>query len=245
MTRSICFDPLSGRLHLTSGAFLALASVAVDRSVPQDQVDALSRAGVLVDGALHRALAPALGAVTSPTAQLSVAVMEDAGCFVHQGWLSEVSGVLEDLGEDMYDLLTVDTGSMPATIARLAGLTHRPTLEVGEVKVTEDQLDDLAAADPGARRRASVAIAAATPHVWTDWARHMWAGEWRFIVVDVFWPNSSGGLTDRRIAVLDTAAGLTLVDASGSDMRLVPATPRVVWRLMLGLLPRASEVHVH
>lgn len=242
---SMCFDPQSGRLFLSSATFLALAAVATGRQVPPARLDELSGSGILVDGALHRAATGAVRAVTSPSAQLSIAVMEERACLVHQGWLGEVNAVLEDLDEDHYELLTVHPESMPATLARLARLSRRPTLADGEVPVSEDLLDALTASDPGVRRRTSATLAGAAPPAWATWAQQVWAGASRFVVVDVFWSDPTGQLIDRRIAFVDTEAGLTLVDASGPDLRLVPTTPRDVWTLMCGLLPHPSELHTH
>ncbi len=241
MTRSVRFEPESGRLRIDSATFLALASAAAHREVPDGRLAALADAGVIVGGSVHCSIEPALAAVTSSHAQLSIAVFEDSSCWVHQGWLAEVSGILEDLGDDTYDLVSVDATSMPATLARLGHLTERPSLEDGQIPISEDLLDALTESDPAVRQRGSRALATSAPPEWSEWASRLWAGDWRFTVVDVTWPDPSGTLIDRRVAVIDTDAGMTLVDATHPFLQLVPITTQEVCTLILALLPHEAE----
>lgn len=237
------FDPHTGALRLDGGAFLALADRAAGHVLgSSDRDHALRDAGVLVDGAPHPTLAAALAAVASPRAQLTVTVASEVGVRVHQGWLAAATGLLVDLGDGTYELRTLATDEVADTVLRLASLEPRPALPAAAVVVREQTLDDLASEALQARRRGAGALASGAPATWSRWATLVAAGRWAFTVVDAFWATRFGSLADRRVALLDTPAGVVLVDAAGDDLRLLPTTAEEARRVVAGVLPSEVEV---
>lgn len=237
------FDPHTGDLRLDAGAFLALADRAAGHvTTATDDVRRLSEAGVLVDGAPHSAVGPALEAVAHPHAQITLTVASASGVHVNQGWLSGVTGLLVDLGDGTYELRAVPVADVPEAAVRLAGLGSRPALPGGDAGVSEQTLDDLASPAPDARRRGAAALVAAAPASWEPWGACVAAGQWSFTVLDAFWATRFASLANRRVAVLDTPAGLVLVEPGGSGLRLVPTTADELRRFVADVLPSEVEV---
>ncbi|HET7397227.1 MAG TPA: hypothetical protein VFJ94_01795 [Intrasporangium sp.] len=240
---TVQFDPRTGLLRLDGGTFLDLAdSAAGHRPCSPERLEALSHAGVLVDGRPHSSLGTVLSAVVAPRAQLTLTLASEAGVHVHQGWLACATGLLVDLGDATYELRTVATDDVSGAVMGLAGLEPRPGLASEGAVVAEETLEDLAAPTREARRRGAAALVAAASPDWAAWAACVAAGLWTFAVVDAFWATRFGSLADRRVAVLDTPAGVALVDPAEDDLRLVPTTADDVRRLVAGLVPTALEV---
>ncbi|OFE17856.1 hypothetical protein BA895_13745 [Humibacillus sp. DSM 29435] len=247
------FDPASGRIRLDATTFETLCrefdSPSPPGSAPASDVTPLAplrTSGALVDGVVHEALRPALAAVQRPIAMVHLVVAGAAGRQLHQGWLSVVSAVLADLGDGSYDFAAVGTEFVPTLVARLTRLGLRPHLPAGRVPVTEAVLDGLAAHKAAPRAAAAQALVSTTASVWPAWSAAVSAGDWRFWVVDVTWPERAGGAASassgRRLAVLDTSAGLLRVDVDDSGPMLVAVTPTEVWRLLSGMLPGDDDL---
>lgn len=214
----------SGRVRLDPTTFEALCRVA----------DPPSRS------------AAALAAVQQPIASLQLLITGSAGYQLHQGWLSVVSAVLADVGDGSYDFAAIGTEFVPTLVARMTRLGLRPHLEPATVAVTEAVLDGLVSHETGPRAEAAQALVAATASTWPAWAAAAQAGDWRFWVADVTWPAPAGEAASdeagRRLAVLDTGAGLVRVDGDESGPRLVAVTPTEVWRLLSGILPADDDL---
>ncbi len=247
------FDAASGRVRLDATTFEALCresdSPSPTGTAPASDVATiadLQSSGALVDGDVHEALRPALAAVQRPIAMLHLVVTGAAGHQLHQGWLSVVSALLADLGDGLYDFAAVGTEFVPTLVARMTRLGLRPHLPRESATVTEAVLDGLAAHEAAPRAAAAQALVSTTASAWPEWSAAASAGDWRFWVVDVTWPKPAGGTASessgRRLAVLDTSAGLLRVDVDDSGPRLVAVTPTEVWRLLSGILPGDDDL---
>ena len=134
--------------------------------------------------------------------------------------------------------ITVPTQFVPDALARLVDLgpRPRPTDDV-RLRCSAGQL---------ARLLAERALQPGTP-VFAggqerDMAGRLLAGlneHWR---VEARWEPSPGSPGMRAAEVLDTDDGLWLVSSEGPDVELRPTTRTAVWRLLVSLLPRDSEL---
>jgi hypothetical protein len=233
---SVMFDATTAGLRLDAESFITLAEYATDPAGACDRtLRDLADVGAVVDGAPHPALRGALAAVTNSLASLQVLVTEPEGVALHQGWLARVSAMLTDLGDGTYDFESVGTEFVPTTIARLAGLGPRPRLAAGSVSVDEEVLDGLVS--NFVTRRAATGEALAdllTPWPAVSAAARM--GGWRTACVDIAFPVRDRTVA-RRLAWVDTDAGMLRVEADDHGPVLVPTTPTELWRALVSILP--------
>jgi hypothetical protein len=102
---------------LPEGSFALLHAALEGR--PQPQAAALHEAGLLLDGAPHPDVAPALAPVTDAEWELRI----ELGDAVGRGWVGDGRLVLHTPGERLA-LLPADL--LPGTLAALVGLGPRP-----------------------------------------------------------------------------------------------------------------------
>lgn len=253
---TVQFDAAVGRVRLDPAAFEALVELGAGHEPDPGRAEAaLTEAGALVDGRPHHVLAPGLAAVTRPLARLETVVASRQSLLVHQGWLSVLSAVLADVGDGSYDFACVATEFVPTTIARLVRLRPRLRLTPGATTVSADLLDGLVDPDDDRRARAAEELASALSPQWGEAAGLVRSGAWCFWSADVSWAppgvvvRSDQDLVSRRLAVLDTAAGLLTVERGkgplgGDRLSLTTTTPTDVWMLLSGILPSDADLGV-
>jgi hypothetical protein len=143
-------------------------------------------------------------------------------------------------GDGTYDFVTVGTEFVPTTVARLTRLGLRPRLAEASMPVDAAILDALWSLDDTVRLEAIRSIAAGGGPDWPALAAQIDSGEWRFWVADVTWPSGQ-----RRLAVLDTQAGLLTLGGEADAMLIVPTTPTEVWRRLASILPGDADLTPH
>jgi hypothetical protein len=230
------FDATTAGLRLDAEAFITLAEYAVDAAAAcEHTLRDLEEVGAVVDGSPHPALRGALAAVTNSLASLQVLVTDPDGVVLHQGWLARVSAMLTDLGDGTYDFASLGTEFVPTTVARFTGLEPRPRLEPGAVVVDEDMLHGLVS-NSSSERAAAGEVLADRLAPWPAASNAARAGGWRTSCVDIAFPVRDRTVT-RRLAWVDTDAGVLRVEADERGAVLVPTSPTGLWRALVSLLP--------
>jgi hypothetical protein len=237
---SVTFDAATARLRLDADAFITLVEYATDpEGACDDVVERLSGAGAVADGAPHPVLRNALAAVTSSRGSLQVLVTGPDGVRLHQAWVAFVSAMLTDLADGTYDFAAVSTEFVPTTIAQLTGLQGRPRLDAASAVVDESLLDDLASNSASARADGGEALADLLAP-WPRVSAAVRAGHWRLSVVDIAFQARERTVV-RRLAWVDTDAGLLRVEADEHGPALVPTTSTALWRAIVSILPADAE----
>ncbi|MFM6851089.1 MAG: hypothetical protein ACKOVB_18520 [Terrabacter sp.] len=233
---SVEFDSSSGTLRLDAEAFITLAELSSQAVDSCDSTTArLVDAGAVLDGLPHPLLRQALAAVAGSVASLQVLVAGPEDVRLHHGWLSGDAALLTDLGDGTYDFACVSTEFVPEAIARLTGVGPRPRLGADSVVVDEAVLDDLASSSSRARA-AGVDSLAGLLAPWPDAAAAVRAGGWHLALVDVAFVDE-GRTVARRLAWLDTEAGMLRVEADDHGPVLVPVAGTQLWRAVVAVLP--------
>jgi hypothetical protein len=237
---SVDFDPANATLRLDAETFITLAEL------PSDAVDAcdtslgkLVDAGAVQDGVPHPALRLGLAAVSGSVASLQVLVAGRDDVRLHHGWLSGESALLTDLADGTYDFAAVSTEFVPTTIAQLTGLQGRPRLDAASAVVDESLLDDLASNSASARADGGEALADLLAP-WPRVSAAVRAGHWRLSVVDIAFQARERTVV-RRLAWVDTDAGLLRVEVDEHGPALVPTTSTALWRAIVSILPADAE----
>lgn len=237
---SVEFDAATGDLRLDAEAFIGLVEYAGEPEAVCDEVVArLHRAGAVSHGLPHPLLRNGLAAVTSSLGSLQVLCSAPRGVTLHQAWVAFVSAVLTDLRDGTYDFAAVSTDFLPTQIARLTGLAPRPRLDVAEAAVDEALLDALSADQAHTRVAGSLTLAD-TLAPWPAAAAAVRAGRWHLAVVDVAFAAPTGTVV-RRLAWVDTDAGVLRVEADDRGPVLVPTTSTALWEAVVALLLTDAE----
>ncbi|MEW1951859.1 hypothetical protein [Terrabacter sp. NPDC080008] len=237
---SVVFDATTGHLQLDPEAFVGLVDYAGDPGSVGDEVLArLRSAGAVVGGAPHPRLQGALAAVANSLGSLQVLRSDTVEVSLHQSWVAFVSAMLTDLGDGTYAFAAVGTDFLPAEVARFTGLSPRPLLADAEAVVDESLLDALSAGAAPTRAAGSATLADALAP-WPAAAAAVRAGRWSLAVVDVAFPAPTGTVV-RRLAWVDTEAGLLRVEVDDRGPVLVPTTSTALWEAVVALLPTDAE----
>jgi len=182
--------------------------------------DALQRAGVTVDGAVHEALADGVQALLSPMAELEL----QHGAQQGEGRLDGCAAVLVLPEGDSLRVHAVPVAFLPAALARLVQLGPRPRVEPAQRLPFSS-----------AEFARTLVGAAPAPPALGSVHRH-----WRFVSR---WPSPTRSMPgEHGVEVLDAEHGLWLVVPDGADIELWPTTPSQVWRRLVGLVPANEEV---
>ncbi|NUR80814.1 MAG: hypothetical protein HOQ21_10260 [Dermatophilaceae bacterium] len=233
---SVDFDAANGTLRLDAEAFITLAELSSEAVDPCDTTFArLVDAGAVLDGVPHPLLRPGLAAVAGSLASLQVLVAGPRDVRLHHGWLSGDAALLTDLGDGTYDFASVSVESVPESIARVTHVGPRPRLAAGSAVIDESVLDDLASGSTRARASGVEALADLLAP-WPGAAAVVHAGGWRLALVDVAFVDE-GRTVARRLAWLDTDAGMLRVEADDHGPVLVPVGTTELWRAVVAVLP--------
>ena len=233
---SVDFDPAAGTLRLDAEAFITLAELSSEFIDPCDTtLGRLVDAGAVQDGVAHPILRPGLATVAGSVASLQVLVAAPEDVRLHHGWLSDDAALLTDLGDGTYDFATVGAEFVPEAVSRVTRVGPRPRLSAGSVVVDESVLDDLASSSPTARASGVEALARLLSP-WPTAAAAVRAGGWHLALVDVAFVDD-GRTVARRLAWLDTDAGMLRVEADEHGPVLVPVATTELWRAVVAVLP--------
>ncbi len=226
--------------------FDALTRWVSGDEVAEEAVARLVEAGVIDSGRPHEALVAGLEAVTGSVCRLHVEVRDEAGeleranCWVSGG----AAALLVDLPGGMRrEFLTVHPTFLPGALARLLGLGPRPRLDAQPLTVPEPLFDRLLDPDADQRQAALPVLladnedeqVAATAQALVTGSRRAWS-------VQVEWQTRQDQPQQRTLKVLDTEAGLWLVEPGPTGPAMWPATATTVWRALVLLLPRDDEL---
>jgi hypothetical protein len=237
---SVDFDPASGTLRLDAEAFITLAELSSDAVDSCDTTLArLVDAGAVLDGRPHPTLRQGLAAVAGSVASVQVLVAAPEDVRLHHGWLSDDAALLSDHGDGTYDFAAVDTEFVPESIARATRIGPRPRLGEGSAVVDEGVLDDLASSSSAARESGVEALAGLLAP-WPAAVAAVRAGGWHLALVDVAFVDR-GRTVARRLAWVDTDAGMLRVEADEHGPVLVPVATTELWRAVVAVLPDVLE----
>jgi hypothetical protein len=236
---SVRYEADSGRLRLDREAFRALAAwwsgpLGEYGEANPDQIAELREAGVIEDDEqLHPILTATIDAVAAPICRLSVRMRDGQGR-TEQGdaWVNhEVAALLLDLPDGRCEFGAVHPAFLPVMLARVVELGPHPRLAAEPMPATPERLEQLTDPDPALRSKAAVELPA--PGL---------AGlrrDWR---IRVTWKPADGADGARALRVLDTPAGLWLVEPHPERVVLFPTTPTAIWRALVRLLPTDAEL---
>jgi hypothetical protein len=239
-TGTLEFDASTARLRADTDTFFAL----VDHLGPGRSTDAspgdpaggvpFVASGVAVGGRAHPLVRAGLGTVEEPRARLQVEVSTPDGTWLHEGWLGSVSALLVDRGDGMHDFLEVDEDFVAATVVRLTDLQPRPRLEGRGGRAHPDLLDALLTREARSRADAAEGLVGAA-FAWPVVAASLRSGRWQACGIDVAQAVGTT-TTTRRLAWLDTPAGLLRVEADAEGQFLSGVSAGQLWRSIVAAL---------
>lgn len=240
---TVLFDAASGRLRLDRPAFDALVGERTGRADA-----ALRAAGVLDEhGDPSPVVSAGVAAVADPVCRLALHVQHaDGGREAHEGWVAGYAAALLLAGDDnLYELVSVHPSFLPEAVARLVGLGPRPrVLDAAPMRLTAATVDELTSGDPARRAAARGRLLdAASVEGERATAEALGAGTRRRWEAVITWDPAPGAAGKRAVHVIDTTAGLWLLDPAGEGLLAAPTTPTGIWRLLTILLPRDRELH--
>lgn len=219
-----------GLVRLSGDALAALAGLGRDDGAPPHQEALAELAGVGATDAAGRVTPPwrpIADTLAAPVGRVRLLQREGTRARRADGWVAAAAAVLAVRDGDRGRVLTaVPGGELPALLARLVELAPRsgPPAD-GPLRLSREQL---AATVGGSPPVASSSPPAAEP-------LRRWRAQWR---VAVAWDSGTGGVARDGCDVIDTPEGLWLVEPAGDDEVVCgPATPELVWRRLLSLLP--------
>jgi len=219
VTEHARLDPDTGGLLLSDRAWRAVLAIGADgeaEDVDAGVLEALEALDLVREEQLDLMLARAVQAIGNPLAEL----MARRRGLELSGWIdAEAAVLLVPRGAELSELSVVAARYLPELLARLLELGPRPAPVGGETSAT-----------PGALAQVMGAGGAPSPVAGLPPVRDHWELE----------ISASGPPRHReRLEVADTEDGLRLLVPEGEAVRLVPATPSQVWRLLTGLVTRS------
>jgi hypothetical protein len=133
---------------------------------------------------------------------------------------------------------------LPEAVVRLVDLGPRvrPT-EAGPLILSSSELDHLTSSDAGRRGAAPDRTRSSSPGSAGKATAQPFGGgaiaRWEAVAT---WGASNGSSGRRGVQVIDSAAGMWLVEPLGLGLMASPTTPSVLWRLLTALLPSDDEL---
>lgn len=232
------FNADSGHLRLDRPTFQQLAdwlAAGGGQQTGAGSVPAqLREAGVMGDrDQLHPAVESGFAAVANPVCRLMADLRDGQGTAERgDGWVGgDATALLLDLPGGRCEFGVVHPTFLPAMLGRIVGLGPRPRLAAEPVPADPVQIDRLTDPDPSLRAAAAAELPAPSlAELRRDWR------------IQASWQPGDGSPGVRALRVLDTLAGLWLVEAHQERVMLFPTTSTVVWRSLVGLLPTDAEL---
>lgn len=230
----VLFDTDSYRLRLDRDSFRALVAWRSGQHGEATGLDRLRAAGVVQpDDRLHPALQPGLDAVLNPICRLVIRMRDgQGGAERGDSWVGgDATALLLDLPNGLCEFGTVHPSFLPAMLARILELGPRPRLAGEPVQATPELLDQLTDPDPVRRDSAARPLGHdSLAELHRDWQ------------IQASWQPGGGSAGVRALRVLDTAAGLWLVEPHTDRAVLFPTSPSAVWLELVRLLPTDQEL---
>jgi hypothetical protein len=206
------------------------------------------------------ALAAGAGADASPALEATLDVVRAAVCtiglrvqdadgrrLVHEGWVGDQAAVLLMAGAgELCEVVTMHPAFLPEAVARITALGPRPEAPgMVPLRLAQAEIDGLTAPDRNDRAIAleRLAVGGLTQEAY-DGARALASGllaRWELMVR---WTPARGSAGRRGLHVIDSAAGLWLLEPVGADLLAWPVTSTAVWRLLIRSLPGDHELRV-
>ncbi|GAA1667865.1 hypothetical protein GCM10009765_16530 [Fodinicola feengrottensis] len=241
----VLFDAESGRLRLDDDSFETLSQWAHGQPTAGD-VAPLRQAGVIDRGRPHEKLLPGLLAVSEPVCTVEITV-EGEKLETGRGWVcAEAAALLLDLPGGLKEFVTVHPSFLPAALARIVRLGPRPRISALPLQIPHSTLDQLLSPEPEVRsstvEKLIVDAPAGEREPTAAAATALGSGlrqQWR---VRVEWAGPDGSPGGRGVRVLDTEAGLWLMEPSVGLAVIWPTTPTAIWRALVCLLPQDNEI---
>lgn len=191
-----------------------------------------------VAAALGHDLAWAEAVVASSACRMVLTVASPEVTMIHRLWLRP-DGVLGVLSapDDQAELRVGGAQFTPDLLADLVGLRVRPHLEGPLVDVSEVDLPaQLLAGTPQERGAAVASVSRAARGVWPGLADALDGGRWQVWSVMSTYATGEGEYLD-VLTVLDSPAGVLVLETAEDGWALKPTTPTELWLRLIELLP--------
>ena len=251
-------DPGRRLVRLTAAELAAVSALLGGASQAQAAREAgldvaeLSRAGIVVEGSLHPAVAQVVAVVTAPQLVLTLETWAEGAVVVHRAWATaELAVVGRSVAEDVVEYTATDLVSVPFFLAALVGLGRRPVAgPTGPFTVSSAALDAASSmVEEGDRRAATERLVAdGVPADGADTLAEVLARRrlsWRAVST---WASPTGEVTSRGVTVIDAGpAGLWRVDVTHAEpgagtgppdtLVLSALAPSQAWEELTALIP--------
>jgi hypothetical protein len=237
---TIAFDTRTGRLRLDQETFDCLVAWVEGAGAPGPRLAELRDAGAIERGLPHPAVRAGLEAVTEPVCRLQMASLDDSGeRKAGDGWVSsDAAALLLDVPGGMRELVTVHPTLLPMAIARVVRLGPHKDPGREPLHLPRELYDGLLGADPAERRRAADGLfASASDPPLSAVVECLVTGPWRLWAATLTWTTPQGDPGVHTLQVVDTSAGLCLVDTGWRDSTIWPTSATGIWRQLTLLLP--------
>jgi hypothetical protein len=237
---TVHFDVDAATLRLDRETFDSLAAWVRGGEGNGGHLADLRSVGAVRNGRPHPSLLPGLGAVADPVCRLRLWLRDGhRPRKVGEGWVAaDAATLLLELPDGLCEFVAVHPTFLPVALVNLVGLGPRPRLpDPSPALLAPPVLDELLDRDGAGREQAARRLAAAARIEDSSWLRALVTGGRRMWGADARWGSGSRGLQ-----VLDTAVGIWLIEGTNDGVALRPTTPTEVWRRLVGLLPRQTEV---
>ena len=265
MTLHLEVDLAGGRLRLgghhldalLSGLGSPFASGSADLGDPQlaGAWSELAEAGVVSAAGVPAAVfADGFATLVAPWLVVHAFAVGAGGETAHHLWIGPTIGLAAaHVRDGWYDLIPVAPAGTAAALVRLCSLGPRRPLAPGTSTVQPDVLDALVtgratrtptgAASAGAvpERDQATATLAEGLALWPEVAASVRSGDWRLVGVDTDWAPglfadpAAAATASQALLVLDTPAGVLLLDPSGDQVAIHATSPTDVWQFLVAL----------
>jgi len=198
------------------------------------------------------ALRAAAAALREPVCTMILRLQDaDGRRQVHEGWIDGRTAVilLADAGDQgdeaaLCELAAVHPDFLPEAVARITRLgPRRGPAAVVPLRLRLPEIEELTSPDPADRAAAVERLAAAgLSENACNGARSLatgLVGRWELMLR---WTPAPGSAGRRGIHVIDSDAGLWLLEPAGSDLLAWPVTATAIWRLLIRSLPGDDEL---
>jgi hypothetical protein len=242
---AVLFDTDTARLRLDRDTFDALVAWLRGAGGDRGRLEELRSSGVIEGGQPHPALIPGFEAITDALIRLSIQMRDGNGRSERgEGWVSgEAVAILLDLPGGLCEFLVIHPIFLPAGLAKVVQLGPRLRPVAVPVQVKPELLELLTDSNPAVREAAADRLVDSAPNREVESAmRAMIVGLHRSWYVATEWVGPDGTPGSRALHVLDTDAGLWVVEPRTEVSVVWPTTPTAVFRALTRLLPNDNDL---
>lgn len=242
---TVSFEPDSGQLTLDRVSFDALLALAAGTGPTQRGLEKTREAGLVDGSSIHPALRTPFAAAADPIAVGRLEMRnENNSQVVVEFWVSTDAATYL-IGQPGGELRLVSTPPdfFPVSVARLVGLSPRPTTSFQPWRMPPHLVHDLFGDDADRRATAAGTITATIDDApTTSYADGLARGPWWYWTLSVRWPNTPGSDGERSLHVVDSQQGMAIMSLSDDLIAVDPTGPSEVFRLLTVILPGDEEV---